>query len=447
MTVKHRAFKLGDLGLNLCSSPIHVEDGELSTAQNTVFSPIRAKRGIAKRPGMSAVNGTATASSVLGFVSIPLPDYSRPTSGGGGGSGVGGSLLLLVDNGMNKVGVESTDGAVWGGSPVNFLPQANATWGCHGLYHFNAFYYFGEDALANIGILRAYDGIADTQVLALTTTITVGGSPFTLNQVRDYDEDGTYIYVLCTYTDGAQTVFAVRRVAWATGVESAFGGTWGPEGSGADDETRVPWTLCCWNSKVWVGTTGNQSHSTPHYDADVLIADPAVGTWSVDKNLVGTGLTDYPGVPYLVQGETRFVVGVSPAGAGNTWLALLLTRDTAGTWTTRQTQASALTQERFVPLYADSYEMIWWHYPDQTSNNHHLEYSTDGGSTATSIQSETNSGEHVTRAVKVDSVIYGHKYNGAFRSGVFSVTAGVYAIAYMDASYYGVTGWFGSWGA
>lgn len=67
-------FTLGKFGLDLVSTPLHMDEGSLDTAQNVEMVPLELEDGIRKREGMAKVNAVAAASAVLSFHNIPLPD-------------------------------------------------------------------------------------------------------------------------------------------------------------------------------------------------------------------------------------------------------------------------------------------------------------------------------------------------------------------------------------
>jgi hypothetical protein len=68
-------YNLGEKGVNLVRSPIHKQDGELTTAQNAQVIPYHAQRAIAKRKGMYLINvTTAAAGAVLNLFRVSLTD-------------------------------------------------------------------------------------------------------------------------------------------------------------------------------------------------------------------------------------------------------------------------------------------------------------------------------------------------------------------------------------
>ena len=61
---------------NVRESPIHLQDGELASAQNAELSRDEAAEALVKRLGMTAFTPDALAGEVYGLTSIPLPDLN-----------------------------------------------------------------------------------------------------------------------------------------------------------------------------------------------------------------------------------------------------------------------------------------------------------------------------------------------------------------------------------
>ncbi len=96
---KLNAFTLGDKGVNLTASPIHVEDGAWVHAQNAVVRTHAGEHAIAKRPGLTALTTSAMAGAVVAIVNIPFPS----PSGGGyllGGATSGADLDELLTSSL-----------------------------------------------------------------------------------------------------------------------------------------------------------------------------------------------------------------------------------------------------------------------------------------------------------------------------------------------------------
>lgn len=110
---KGKVFTLGDGGVNLVSTPLHAEVGELQRGQNAIFSLDRAKRGLTKRPGLTKFNADAMSGTVLAFQSVPLPAPDDDADAGAvTPDGIG--LFVFPDDTGSGSGIHSsTDGTNW----------------------------------------------------------------------------------------------------------------------------------------------------------------------------------------------------------------------------------------------------------------------------------------------------------------------------------------------
>lgn len=67
-----RLYNFGAKGVNVDSSDLHMQDGELRQAQNAIHNIEGVLGGITNRPGLERFNATAAAGSVLGGIGVPL---------------------------------------------------------------------------------------------------------------------------------------------------------------------------------------------------------------------------------------------------------------------------------------------------------------------------------------------------------------------------------------
>lgn len=74
-----RVYNLGKLGVNVDKSPIHLQDGELTKAQNAIREPLGVEGGLKNRPGLRTFNANPANGTVLGGIGVPLADL---TTGG-----------------------------------------------------------------------------------------------------------------------------------------------------------------------------------------------------------------------------------------------------------------------------------------------------------------------------------------------------------------------------
>lgn len=82
MAGKLNVYNLGDLGIDLVGSPIHILDGALTQAQNAAVSQHQGEHGLKKRFGMTKLNATALNSGAA-IVSIGSVPFAAPSGGGG----------------------------------------------------------------------------------------------------------------------------------------------------------------------------------------------------------------------------------------------------------------------------------------------------------------------------------------------------------------------------
>lgn len=65
-------YTLGQHGINRVKSPVHVQDGELLSAQNATVRPVQGQLAITKRDGMSKINSTAANGVVNAVINVPI---------------------------------------------------------------------------------------------------------------------------------------------------------------------------------------------------------------------------------------------------------------------------------------------------------------------------------------------------------------------------------------
>jgi hypothetical protein len=67
---------MGQLGVCVDKDPLELDDNELYLAQNAISVVESGRSALRKRPGLIVFNMVLAAGSVLGGVSVPLPDLS-----------------------------------------------------------------------------------------------------------------------------------------------------------------------------------------------------------------------------------------------------------------------------------------------------------------------------------------------------------------------------------
>ena len=178
---KLNIYSLGEKGVNTSKSPVHLEDGELTTAQNWHPDPEGAIRS---RDGLTKLNSSALAGTVTGMIGVPLPDRTALTS----------RLYVPIDNdvgGTHDLDAfrTSTDGTSWSTVATSVIPKPQegerlGTFNNAGVFSAalrwaslnNKMYYAGNDYVA-----------------------TSDGGTFTPPTIHVWD--GTTDYILCEIPD------------------------------------------------------------------------------------------------------------------------------------------------------------------------------------------------------------------------------------------------------
>lgn len=167
---KLNLFNLGRLGVNVDKDPIHLDDGELTQAQNVQVDTVGVLGGIRKRDGMSKLNSIALAGSVKGMIALPLPDNAALTR----------HFYIGIDDRGGVVSGNkwrhSTDGLSW--AMITTTPAIPSSMDKFGATVVNAIfrspwislnnkmYYGGNDYTTVTGnpTLRVWDGTTDFEL-------------------------------------------------------------------------------------------------------------------------------------------------------------------------------------------------------------------------------------------------------------------------------------------
>lgn len=65
-------YNLGQNGVNVDKSSLHLDPSELRKAQNIIPDPLGVDGGLKNRPGLEHFNANAAAGSILGGIGVPL---------------------------------------------------------------------------------------------------------------------------------------------------------------------------------------------------------------------------------------------------------------------------------------------------------------------------------------------------------------------------------------
>lgn len=100
---KLNVYDMAEKGVNTTKSPLHLNDGELTKAQNWQTDPTLADGCIRRRDAMSKLNGSALAGSVKGLIALPLPSEFTTTR----------VFYAPIDDGTTNTWRTSSNGSSW----------------------------------------------------------------------------------------------------------------------------------------------------------------------------------------------------------------------------------------------------------------------------------------------------------------------------------------------
>jgi len=297
-------------------SPIHLTDGELTTATNAQFDQTGAEGGIRKRDGMAKVNTAALGggSSISNILPVPLTDFSELTKG-----------VIFVENdaGLSYwtvlpstlTDIIATVTVDWPAARLSADIPAGAfagycsrfaTWsdrffyvGRTGILYSARGAYTGDGSFEKLHTIVAPDGYTGATMIH-DLLIANGRLYFTTN---DGQSGGNY---------GGR----VFQMDLATAAVAQVGGQFGAG--------LIPLTLCWWNGYLWLGTTNALGTAT----ARVYRINPNTETaWALvytapANNSTCTGMVGYRGNLYatfcgLAATTAAIVVQLTPALASS----------------------------------------------------------------------------------------------------------------------------------
>lgn len=100
---KLNVYNMAEKGVNVTKSAIHLEDGEVTKAQNFQTDPTLADGVIRRRDGLTKLNSSALAGAVKGLIALPFPDEFTVTR----------TFYAPIDDGTTNTWRRSTDGTTW----------------------------------------------------------------------------------------------------------------------------------------------------------------------------------------------------------------------------------------------------------------------------------------------------------------------------------------------
>ena len=407
MPPKAKKLSLRDVGgggVNLVKGPLHLEDNELTQAQNAEFVLNEASGGVgvlSKRGGLSVLNGSALAGSVTGLFGLPLETtYTR-------------TLYAARQSEDSNTFMTTTNGTTWAdtASPIalalDSLYGDNTNVKCQRraasiknfiVYASNA--YTQDTDNPEVAI---WDG---TNALTMTT-IPIGpssnGSPcFVITDVLR--ANGT-LYIAVSDPGGSAPDLAGRVLSldMTTGVikqvASGFGNGTGEMTGGS------PACLAFYQNQLWVGLNGN---NTTNGIGKVVKCFPGISTaWTSDIATLRSHITSLAEFKGALYATTR-----SSTSAGAT---ISQRSPTAGTWSTVATSgggADGNGHYGHLIVYSGALYCVEYH---DTTPIIHIVTSTDGSSWSTSRDVD-GSDSGVASNYPGGSVLYGSDLYFSFRS-------------------------------
>ena len=103
MSPKLNVYNMADMGVNVTKSPLHLEDGELTKAQNWQTDPALADGAVRRRDALAKLNSSALAGSVKGLIALPLPSEFTTTR----------TFYAPIDDATTNTWRRSSDGTTW----------------------------------------------------------------------------------------------------------------------------------------------------------------------------------------------------------------------------------------------------------------------------------------------------------------------------------------------
>jgi len=314
MPGKINVFNLGAKGVNVVKSPVHLDDGELTSAQNIQIDAVKSLGGIRKRDGAVRLNGTVMTGSGKGIINLPLPDRSTYVR----------RFFVPYDYGAGAVGSNtfwtSTDGSTWTAGTRGVVPQQNNDVSSFGFVsvatricvHRNRMYYPGHTA----GEIHAYDGDADTDYKLVTLPRNPRDStgPIAVMQIIPYSS--TFL-VISTYDSTSRgRVFLLNVLngqLQQLGQETDMG--------------AVPAVLHVYNGKIYVGQHNVAGGSKPK----LYWVRPGDATMTEDTGFTAAITTSKGYIHSMVTFLGELYLGVGSDVLSSSYICK---RDKDGAWTT-----------------------------------------------------------------------------------------------------------------
>jgi hypothetical protein len=326
-------YSLGKSGVNVDKSPIHLNDDELTKAQNAIRDPLGSDGGLRKRLGLVKFNASAGADSVKGGIGVPLINQHPDLDGAGG---VETLYLAYCTVTQTRGWMQTTDqfDSVTDVAATIIADQRLHTkivfaTGSGNWFHGrcacvlrNRLYYAADDYTVDSSEppIRVFDGVEDYELCRIPYNNDVGAGGFAEGVVDMLAANGR-IY-LSTLDDTDSTVKGrVFELDTDTGVLTPIGATF--------PDAHLPYALAWAYGRLWCAT--NTMSGTAIFGAQgrVYWIRPGIDSaWTLDKTFAET--TESCAASLIVYRGELYAGTVVDSAAGSN--GSVFKRTTLGVW-------------------------------------------------------------------------------------------------------------------
>ncbi len=343
---KINVYNLGEKGVNLTKSPLHIEDGELVAAQNAEFYLDEGLGAIRKRPGLQRLNTSILAGAVRGVIGVPLPGPGRRS--------------VYCNQGFMDAAAwsKTTDGATW--ATVNFIAMPGSDGTANANYQPlpisvnpipGQFFYVAENG-ADVGIIYGYDGTAEFELARLADAL------FNIRLLTVFQG---VIYIAELANGGVGRMWQLDPVS---GDLTLIGSTLG---AGSEFVSAGGYL-----GKIFAGT----AEAT---QGKLYSARPGATAWTLERTAVANQQAYASVIAY--KGE---LFAATSALAGTA--AIIEKRTVAGVWSTTRTGGTSAVANSFDGLVVHMNELYALYHTDPTSGTHVAQvHKYDGTSWSTDL--------------------------------------------------------------
>ena len=363
---KVSVYNLGQNGVNVDKSAIHLEDGELSKGQNAVRDVAGVDGGIRKRPGLARFNSTAGAGSIVGGISVPITleassingtTLSGPTrriywARSTTGANLGLSQGWWTSDSKFTTAATEVAAVATGGLPSRSRSTQISEWGTGVIAGYNGmpgaavvvnnrlYYASGDYTIDSTApVIRRFDGTIDEEFVRIPIDPSVSAT-IQPQGILSMLAVGTTIY-LTVYDDddgtiGGGTGGRVFKLDSSSGALTQLGAKFVTHTSGAD---HVPYCLEYHAGRLWTGTYNRQSGAG--IAGKIYWIRPGIDTaWTLDRTMAsGRGTT------FLKSYQGQLYAGSDPASSSTN--ALVEVRSSVGAWSSSLSVAAGGVYRQF----------------------------------------------------------------------------------------------------